>query len=135
MTSIYGYKKVVDAYTTHRFNEPRDSDGNSLATELCEIDGVTYVAVQDGIDLPPQPQEITVEPVTLTDDLVALIKQASPAVRLINQRVVQKIRKQYSTDEEIKMLRLSPSPESETYNDYVEACRAWGRAEKAKLGL
>ena len=34
-----------------------------------------------------------------------------------------------------KMLRVGPTPETEAYNDYVEACRAWGRAEKAKLGL
>jgi hypothetical protein len=37
--------------------------------------------------------------------------------------------------DEIKLLRIGLSEESIAYNDYVEECRAWGRGEKAKLGL
>jgi len=33
------------------------------------------------------------------------------------------------------MLRIGPTPETEAYNDWVEECRAWGRAEKEKFGL
>jgi len=33
------------------------------------------------------------------------------------------------------MLRIGPSPETEAYNDWAEECRAWGRAERVKLGL
>jgi cell division protein FtsL len=56
-------------------------------------------------------------------------------VQLINDRVVSKIREVYSLNDEIKMIRLSPSEESTAYNDYVEECRDWGRTEKARLGL
>jgi hypothetical protein len=71
----------------------------------------------------------------LTDELKESIKSASPHVQLINDRVVSKIREVYSLNDEIKMIRLSPSEESTAYNDYVEECRDWGRTEKARLGL
>lgn len=43
--------------------------------------------------------------------------------------------KKYSVDDELEMLRLAPSNESSAYDAYVEECRAWGHAEKAKIGL
>jgi len=137
MTKIYKYQKIVDDYTTHCLVEP---DYNLLETEdriteLCTIDGVTYVSVPDSITLPAQPEQITVEEVVLTDELKAAIKAASPHVQLINDRVVSKIREVYSLNDEIKMIRLSPSAESTAYNEYVEACREWGRVAKANLGL
>ena len=137
MTKIYKYQKVQDAYTTHCLVEP---DYNLLETEdriteLCIIDGVTYVSVPDSIILPAQPEQITVEEVVLTDELKAAIKSASPHVQLINDRVVSKIREVYSLNDEIKMIRLSPSEESTAYDEYVEACREWGRVAKANLGL
>ena len=64
-------------------------------TELCTIDGVTYVSVPDGITLPEQPEQITVEEVALTDELKAAIRVASPHVQLIDERVVMKIREKY----------------------------------------
>jgi hypothetical protein len=137
MTKIYKYQKVQDAYTTHCLVEP---DYNLLETEdriteLCTIDGVTYVSVPDSITLPEQPEQITVEEVELTDELKESIKSASPHVQLINDRVVSKIREVYSLNDEIKMIRLSPSEESAAYNEYVESCRDWGRVAKANLGL
>ena len=109
-----------------------------LGTELATIDGVTYVALPDGATLPgEQPQEIAanVAPVTLTDAQRDAIKAASPHVRLINERVREAIAERYSFADEIKLLRTAPSPECIAYNAYAEECRAWGRAEKAKLGL
>jgi hypothetical protein len=137
MTKIYKYQKVQDAYTTHCLVEP---DYNLLETEdriteLCTIDGITYVSVPDSIILPAQPEQITVEEVVLTDELKAAIKSESPHVQLINERVVAKIREIYSLNDEIKMIRLSPSEESAAYNEYVESCRDWGRVAKANLGL
>jgi len=135
MPSIVSYQKIITEYTTYKLNEPRDLQGSSLATELCEIDGVTYVSVPDGVALPPQPAEITVVPVVLTDALREQIKAASPHVRLINQRVVERIREKYSQDDEIKMLSLSQSPEKDGYLAHVVACREWGAQEKAAISL
>jgi hypothetical protein len=137
MPKIYKYQKIVDDYTTHCLVEP---DYNLLETEdriteLCTIDGVTFVSVPDSITLPEQPEQITVEEVELTDELKESIKSASPHVQLINDRVVSKIREVYSLNDEIKMIRLSPSEESTAYDEYVEACREWGRVAKANLGL
>ena len=103
------------------------------------MDGITYVCLPDGAALPPgQPKEILssiIENVTLAADQIAVIKLASPHVRLINQRVAAMIAAEYSLADEIKLLRTAPSAEFEAYNAHTEACRAWGREEKAKLGL
>ena len=103
------------------------------------MDGITYVCLPAGAALPPdQPDEILAsiaENMTLTAVQIAVIKDASPHVRLINQRVAAMIAAEYSLEDEIKLLRTAPSAEFDTYNAHVEACRAWGREEKAKLGL
>ena len=110
-----------------------------IGVELATIDGTTYVALPDGEVLPAdQPDEISASvdyPVVLTATQVDAIRQASPHVRLINQRVREAISDRYSQSDEIKLLRTAPSDEFTAYNAYVEDCRAWGRAEKAKLGL
>ena len=38
-------------------------------------------------------------------------------------------------DRALCALRTAPRAEMDAYNAWVEKCRAWGRAEKAKLGL
>ena len=40
-----------------------------------------------------------------------------------------------STADGIKLIRTAPSAEMDAYKAWAEKCRAWGRAEKAKLGL
>ena len=140
MPKIYKYQKVTDQYTTYCLVEP---DYNQLEveewiTELCTIDGLTYVSVPDGVELPEQPEIIaaTLVEVDLAEEpeTKAAINAASPHIALINDRVVAKIRLVYDINEEIKMLRVGGA-DFETYNTYVEECRAWGKAEKAKLGL
>ena len=137
MPKIYRYKKVQDQYTTYSLREPdhgMQSDAERC-TELCTIDGTTYVSCPDNIVLPDQPEQITVEEITLTDELAAQIKAESCHVQLINQRVVEKIRSRYTVNDEIKMLRIGPSAETAAYNDWAEECRTWGRVGKAKLGV
>jgi hypothetical protein len=137
MPKIYKYQKITDQFTTYCLVEP---DYNLLETEdriteLCTINGVTYASIPDGIILPEQPEQITVEEVELTDELSNSIKAVSPHIQLINEHVVNKIRERYSVNDELKFLRIGLSEESTAYNDYVEECRAWGRGAKEKLGL
>lgn len=110
-----------------------------IGTELATIDGTTYVALPDDAKLPEQPSEINAQKVTMTDELRQAISAVSPHVRVINDQVVAQIRAMYSPDNEAKILRIAlrtnPCEEFDIYNEHVEACRAWGRAEKAKLGL
>jgi hypothetical protein len=134
MAKLYKYQKIIDTCVTHVLREP---DYNLLETEdriteLCDIDGYTYVSVPDSISIPEQ-EFVTVEEVVLDEQLKAEIIAASRLFENINGRVVDRIRKQYSVNDEIKMLRIRPSEETTIYNDYVEECRDWGRAEKAKL--
>lgn len=129
---IIKYQQVTDQYTTHRLQA---LDG---ATELATIDGWTYVHLPDGSDdLPQQADEIvaSITTVTLTPDLRSVLAEASPHVQLIRARVAEKIAAQYSMSDEIKLLRTAPSPEFDAYNAYVEDCRAWGREQKAAIGL
>jgi hypothetical protein len=141
MAKIYRYRKVTDEYTTHCLCEPdyERLDAPERITELCTLGGWTYASVPDDLSLPPQPEIIaaTLEEVDMEElpELKAEIIAAAPACIGIRGRVVDRIRERYSVNDEIKMLRTGPTEESEAYNDYVEACRTWGRQEKAKLGL
>lgn len=136
---MIAYRRVSDAITTHYLRLPNAPQGQQAGQELCTLaDGRTVVALFDGHVLPTdQPAAIadSIEGLTLTDALRAEIKAASPAVQLINTRVQAAIAERYSMADEIKLLRTAPSPEALAYNAYAEECRAWGRTEKAKLGL
>ena len=141
MPSIVSYRKYIDAEITRTLRLPDDpATHQPLGTELATLpNGLTYVSLPDGAVLPSgQPAEIAasiVNPVTLTAALRGDFKRESPHVRLINQRVRDKIAAQYSLHDEIQMLRTAPSAEAVAYNAHVEACRDWGRGEKAALGL
>ena len=136
---MIAYRRVSDAITTHYLRLPNAPQGQQAGQELCTLaDGRTVVALFDGHILPTdQPAAIadSIEGLTLTDALRAEIKAASPAAQLINTRVQAAIAERYSMADEIKLLRTAPSPEALAYNAYAEECRAWGRTEKAKLGL
>jgi hypothetical protein len=135
MTSIYAYRKFIDAVRTVEIRLPEDENHQRIGTELATIDGETYVSIPDGQTLPTQPAEITVREIQLTPELKQQISDASPHVRLIRQRVSDKIAEQYSMGDEIKLIRTAPSAEFEAYNAYAEDCRAWGREQRAALGL
>lgn len=138
---MIAYRKSIDAVTTHYLRLPEAPQGQLVAQEIATLtDGRTIVALEDDFALPEgQPAAIASSIETLPSPLPAAlrdeIKAASPQVRLINERVRAAIAERYSLADEIKLLRTAPSAEMEAYNAYAEDCRAWGRAEKAKLGL
>lgn len=135
MAYIVSYQKHIDSIRTVEIRLPEDVSMQRIGTELATINGVTYVSLPDNTVLPEQPAEIAVAAVDLTPDLKQSISDASPHVKLIRQRVSDKIAERYSTGDEIKLIRTAPSAEFEAYNAYAEDCRAWGRSERAKLGL
>ena len=128
---IIKYKKVQDEYTTYTLRKPDSKYTDPRCTELCTIGEDTYINVPDGVKLPEQPKQITLITITLTDELRAEIKAVSPHVRLINARVVEKIRGKYPINDEFKMLRTK----DEEYLVYVDKCTTWGTIEKNKIGL
>lgn len=136
MTSIIKYQKITDEFTVHQLREPDYAADAERCTELCTIDGITYVAVPDTVILPDdQPALITVEVVTLSDELRTQIKAISPHVRLIDQRVVEKIREIYSLTDEIKMIWKAAGADVDAYRTYVAECVAEGQSSKLGLGL
>lgn len=139
MPKIISYRKHITTEITRELRLPEDANHQRLGQEIATVDGITYVSLPDGATLPTdQPVEIAasiVNPVALTDSLRESIKAASPQVRLINATVAEKIAASYSMADEIKLLRTAPSAEYEAYNAFAEDCRAWGREQKAALGL
>ncbi len=139
---IIRYNKYITTAITRELTLPEDAQSHQpIGTELATVDGCTYVFLPDGSVLPEgQPAEIAssivnLDPALLTDLLRESIKAASAHVRLINATVAQKIADQYSLADEIKLIRTAPSAEFEAYNAHAEACRAWGREQKAAIGL
>ena len=144
MTHIVSYQKQSDGYTVYQLNAPEGS------TELCTIDGVTYVSVPDD-DLPEQAAQISasiVNPVTLTTELREAIKAASPHCALIHERMEAKIRDKYSLSDEQYFSRISSgaalglytfeageSVALQAFGDYIESVRQWGREQRGQLGL
>ena len=132
---IYKYKRVTTEGPNGTTLYFKNADEGDRALELAEVDGWHYVSVPEAAQLPEQPTEIEWQAVTLDAALKAAIMANSRAVQLINQNVVDQIRALYSVDDELKLLRTAPSAEFEAYNAHAEACRAWGREQKAALGL
>jgi len=135
MPKIYKYRQVTTEGPDGTTLYFKNADEGDRALELAEVDGWYYVSVPATAQLPEQPTEIEWQVVTLDAALKASIMANSRAVQLINQGVVDQIRALYSVDDELKLLRTAPSAEFEAYNAHAEDCRAWGRAEKANLGL
>lgn len=142
MTTIYAYQKVPTEFSIVQMAVPEGS------TELCTLDGITYVAIPDDAELPDQPEEIVTAPAVLTPELRAQIKVASPHVALTYTRTQEMIRSKYSADDEAYYARIGvgaalgaytfePGEQEEllTFGAFVETARTWGRAERAKLGL
>lgn len=138
MPKIMSYRKKIDKFTTYTVAEPDYKEGDDRITELCTIDGITYIVVPDTAELPVQPTQITLkEESSLPSDLREKIKAISPHVQLIKQRVRDKIAAKYSIFSEIKVLRKRDVDVDafNAYNAYVEECVAWGEEQKSKLGL
>lgn len=130
MGYIVSYQKKQNPYTVIQLNAPEGSN------ELCTIDGVTYVSIPSGAELEQQPAELDdISVVDVTPELRETICNASPHVKLIRERVQQKIADRYPLHEEIKLIRTAPSAEFDEYYAYAEDCRAWGEQQKSELGL
>ena len=137
MAKIISYEKVTDQFTIKQL----DVSGIEGAIELCEIKGVTYVAVPDAVKVEEkvasQDAAIGAKAPIIDDKLKAEIREASYVVTFIRQQVRDNIREKYSIDDELKLLRIREKDAEAwaVYDAYVEACRAWGEAEIQKLGI
>ena len=85
MDTIIRYKKLTDEYTTHRLLEPYDNEGNSPVIDLGEfLNRFTYVLIPDGVTLPAQ--TLTIEPVTIDQPTIDMIRAESKAAVLLQHR-------------------------------------------------
>ena len=151
MAKIYSYTKYIDKDTSKVIELPVDADNNPVGTELATINGVTYVSIPDTDTLPTKQHskiDASIKPVVLTPELKAAIKAESPHAKLISARIIEKIRDQYTVDHELYLARIGVGQQQGLYTPtaselkeladfgaFVEGIRAWGNAERAKLGL
>lgn len=158
MTTIISYQKHTDEWTTYTLVQPHQSPDlqntteicTELCTELCTIDGITYVAVPDGVTLPDQPSQIadSIKNVELTAELISTIKTNSSHCKFTSDQVQHKIRQKYTMDDEMYFSRIASAAalgvyelkpdENEKlmqYNGYIESVRLWAKQEQIKLGL
>jgi len=155
MTSLYAYRKFINNFYTRELRLPEPAkQGESTGQELCTLaDGRTIVAVFDGHTLPAEQAAeikdgIKLLPSPLPAELKDEIKAASPHVKLIAERVQERIRSKYSAEDESGMTRVglkqglgvaAMSDEQKAkllaYDEHVESCLAWGREQRAALGL
>lgn len=144
MASIIAYQKITTAGPNGTTLQPTLPDG---ATELCTLDSTTYASLPDGATLAAE-QPVSVETISLTDTLRDAIKAASPHVRLINQRMIDKIRDSYTVEDEMYFARIgvgaanglyapteNEMQEMTVFGEFVESVREWGRSQRAALGL
>ena len=58
--------------------------------------------------------------------------------KIIDKKIIAKIRERYGENEEINMLRLGIldglNKDFQAYNEYVEECQTWGNEKKIKAG-
>ena len=145
---IYAYTKVSTPYTIIQMALPYEMDSENQCTELCTLEGVTYVSVPDSVTLPDQPTELTITETTITPELREQIKAASPHCALIAERMEARIRSKYSLSDEAYFARIGvgaalgvyqfePGEQDEmlAFGAWVESARQWGHDERAKLGL
>ena len=137
MNTIFKYQKIITSGpngTTLQFKD-MDIGIEPKSLELGQLDSWYYVSVPDANKISQQHSEINFQPANLTQQEKSALASTSRAVQLINQEVVDSIRKNYSVDDELKLLRTQPSQEFDEYNTYVEACRAVAKLKKQNLGL
>ena len=137
MPLILKYRKVTDEYTTYTAID--NGEENKKITELCTINGDTYISIPDNVVLPEQAKQIKLESVILIDELKEQIEEASPHTQLIKKRIQEKIAEKYSIEDELKIIRNKINDidiEKYTeYNAYIEGCIAEGKVKKEELGI
>lgn len=139
MAKIYQFHKVTDDYTEYRVS------GEGV-TELCTIDDITYISVAE--ELPQHDPRLIVTETVLDEGTKGWIKAVSPHVILIGQRMQEKIRQQYSAEDEAYYSRIGVGVALGAYafepgelesllafGAFVESVRVWGREQRAELGL
>ena len=135
MSRVYKYKKFTDKYTTYTAIDNGEED--KKITELCTINNETYISIPNDVVLPEQPKEITLEPVVITTELKGQIEKESPHIRLIEKRIIAKVREKYPIEAQLKIIRdkingINIEKYAE-YNSYVEDCVADGEIKKELL--
>jgi hypothetical protein len=141
--SIYRYQPSITFGPDGTDLQPSYAEGAPLL--LCTLGNYRYIYANQDVVIP---DGIALEFVDLTPELRDELKAASPHVKLIDKRVIDRIRETYPIDDELYFARISVGSllgaytllpgELEALQKYqvdVEAAREWGRLERAKLGL
>lgn len=106
------------------------------------IDEYLYFSVPDDVTLAMKDMEM-IEALSETEKALYSVlteprlKELSDHFVLVNQRVQDRIRSVYSLEDELKIHRLRDIDQDsfQTYYDWCETCRHWGKTQKALMGF
>lgn len=127
----YSYEKKTDIWTTYELLQPdyeQMPEDSARITELCTIDGITYVYVPDSITLPKQPEQVqvTLTEVILDPSLITKIKKSSPHVKLMKKRKEQDENVRLTKQDELTLSFLLEFMEAPAEClAYIVKCREW----------
>jgi len=129
MPKVYTYRKIIDKFTTNTLFEPHSDDEDSARiTELCAVDGLTYVFVPDGITLPGQKEIIaqSLKEVMLDTKLKAKIIEKSSYLQLTRKRMKGKtIAVRYSKHDENQLRSMEMFFDPVELDAHVGMCMEW----------
>lgn len=130
----YKTERIHDEYTTYSVVMP-DLEGEIQGFVYTTIDNVDYIGIDLSVEelkswLASQAEQITLTELTF-QEIVPILKQ-SHLYRSINERVLTKIREQYSIENELKAGRMG---RDKSMDAYIAECVAWGDEQKRLIGL
>ena len=147
MALIYKYKEVK-ATSPNEATLSFKNDNEATATQLCQIDGWSYVSIPDLATIPEQHNEIQYQVAVIDELLAEQIKNESRVFQLIDKRFKDKVRAKYSIDDELYFARINigaltnrytmragESDEVDAFGVYVENARDEAKQERAVLGF
>ena len=148
----FAYTKIIengpDGTALHiKFDEDPQTK-EKIGCELGVVDGITYISLPDGKNLPEQDPRIKFAAIEMTDALKSQIKGQSSFCRMISNEMISKIREKYSIDDEAYFSRIGVGAALGMYQfaegereqltefgTFVESVRQWGRSQRELVGL
>jgi len=149
MSYIISYQKVADEHTVHEISIP-DLDGEMQHLELCTVNGITYVSINDAtVVSDDQIEGIVVNRDALSDDIKLKIKEIAPAARLIKKRKEAMIQDKYSVSDQLALTSIAagislgkiPEPSArqlaalDAFEVVARSASQWAAQQYSELGL
>ena len=144
---FYKFKPVVTTGPNGTVIGFKNTEDNQIQL-IGEYADWIWCWVPDGVAVPEQPAEIGWDEVTPSAQDREELKKISTLCRAVSDQMQERIRSRYSPEDEQYFSRIGigaalgayvfqPGEQEAllAFGEYVESVRAWGRAQRATIGL